>query len=115
MKARLCLSLLIPLSLKRTVSSASVKPFLVVAQISCTWPNIINLNTCHAGIPSYETTAASLVFKYECHSNEKDIAKMEDNLSGAYSEFTDFIMEIGLQRNWHNEVNQKVSYICSAS
>lgn len=39
---------------------------------------------------------------------------MEDNLSGAYSEFTDFIMEIGLQHNWHNEVNQEVSYICSA-
>lgn len=43
-----------------------------------------------------------------------DIAKMEDNLSGAYSESTDFIMEIGLEPNWHNEVNQKVSDICSA-
>lgn len=43
-----------------------------------------------------------------------DIAKTEDNLSGAYSESTDFIMEIGLQPNWHNEVNQKMSNICSA-
>lgn len=35
-----------------------------------------------------------------------DIAKMEDNLSGAHWESTDFIMEIGLQPDWHNEVNQ---------
>lgn len=42
-----------------------------------------------------------------------DIAEAEDNLSGAYSESTDFIMEIGLQSNWHNEVNQKVSEIYS--
>lgn len=42
-----------------------------------------------------------------------DIAEAEDNLSGAYSQSTDFIMEIGLQSNWHNEVNQKVSEIYS--
>ncbi len=43
-----------------------------------------------------------------------DIAKMEDNLSGAYWESTDFIVEIGLQPDWRNEVNQTVSDICSA-
>lgn len=95
--------------------TASVRLFLVVTQISCTWANIINLNTCHTGTPSCETTAALLVFKYECHCNEMDIAKTEDKLSGAYTESTDFIMETGLQPNWHNEVNPKVSDICSAS
>lgn len=44
-----------------------------------------------------------------------DIAEAEDNLSGACSESTDFIMEIGLQSNWHNEVNQKVSAIYSGT
>lgn len=55
----------------------------MVDQISCTGASITNMNACRAGIPSYETTAASLVFKYKCRVNEKDIAKMEDNLSGA--------------------------------
>lgn len=82
--------------------------------ISCRGPNqlhlgnIINLNTCHAGIPKYVITAALLVFKYECHNNEKDIAKMEEHFSGAYSEFPYFIVEIGVQPNWHNEVNHRV-------
>lgn len=39
---------------------------------------------------------------------------MEDNLSAAYSEFTDFIMEIGRRCNCRDEVNQEVSHICSA-
>lgn len=42
-----------------------------------------------------------------------DIAEAEDNLSGACTESTDFIMQIGLQSNWHNEVYQKVSQIYS--
>lgn len=70
--------------LRRVCETASVTSFLVVTQISCTWANVINLNTCYTGIPSCETTAALLVFKYKCHCNEMDIAKMEDNLSGAY-------------------------------
>lgn len=44
-----------------------------------------------------------------------DIAITEDNLSGAYSESPDFIMEVGLlQHNWHNEVNGKMADLCSA-
>lgn len=43
-----------------------------------------------------------------------DIAKTEDNLSGACYESTDFIMGISRQRNWHNEVKHNVSDICSA-
>ena len=100
---------------RRVCETASVTPFLVVTRICCTWASIINLNTCHAGIVRCETTASLLVFKYECHSNDMDIAKMEDNLSGAHSENTDFIMEIALRPNWHNEVNQKDADICSAS
>lgn len=103
-----CIYCLLLLSLCKeqfTLSTASVTP-LVVRQNSCTWANIINLNSCHAGTPACETTAALLVFKHECHCDEMDIAKTEDNLSGAYSESTDFIMEIGPQPNWHNEVNQ---------
>lgn len=59
------------------------KSKIMVDHISCTWASIINMNACHAGIPSYETTAASLVFRHECYGNGKEMAKMEDNLSGA--------------------------------
>lgn len=100
---------------RRVCETASATPFLVVTRIRCTWASIINQNTCHAGISRCETTASLLVFKCECHSNDMDIAKIEDNLSGAHSENTDFIMEIALQPNWHNEVNQKDADICSAS
>ncbi|TNN88024.1 hypothetical protein EYF80_001605 [Liparis tanakae] len=34
-------------------------------------------------LPRCETTAALFVFQHECHFNEMDIAKTEDNLSGA--------------------------------
>lgn len=88
----------------------SLTPFLVVIQISCTWANIISLNTCHAGNPC----CVLLVFKYECHCNEMDIAKMEDNLPGTNSESAHFIMEIGLKPNWHKGVTQKMSDLCSA-
>lgn len=90
----------------RVCETAPVAPFFVGTHIGSSWPDVVNLNTCHAGNPSCETTAALFVFKYQYHLNEMDIAKTEHNLSGARYESTHFIMEISLQLNWHNEVDE---------